>query len=71
MGLLVQLVYNTEDELVEGFADMMKGWKMPTTLPEIGIASTKENFDLLFHAMAKSSFVRDEALFEKSLQVIF
>jgi len=71
MGLLVQLVYNTEDELVEGFSDMMKGWNMPMTLPEIGIASTKENFDLLFHAMAKSSFVRDEALFEKSLQVIF
>jgi len=50
---------------------MMKVWKMPMTLPEIGIASTKENFDLLFHKMAKSSFVRNEVLFEKFLQMIF
>lgn len=71
VGLLVQLVYNTEDEKVAEFAGIMQKMGMPVTLEGIGIPPTKENFDLLYTGMCKSSFVRDEKLFEKSLKVIF
>ena len=71
IGLLTQLVYNTEDELVAPFAEMMSEMGMPTTLEEIGIERTKENFNLLYKEMCRSNFVRDEKLFEKALKVIF
>ena len=71
IGLLTQLVYNTEDELVAPFAEMMSEMGMPTTLEKIGIERTKENFDLLYKEMCRSDFVRDEKLFEKALKVIF
>ena len=71
IGLLTQLVYNTEDELVAPFVNMMKQMGMPTALGDIGIETTKENFDLLYREMCKSNFVSDEVLFEKALKVIF
>ena len=71
IGLLTQLVYNTEDELVAPFAEMMSEMGMPTTLEGIGIERTKENFNLLYKEMCRSNFVRDEKLFEKALKVIF
>lgn len=70
IGLLTQLVYNTEDELVAPFAEMMREMGMPTTLGGIGIEPTKENFDLLYGEMCKSNFVRDKKLFEKALKII-
>ncbi len=70
IGLLTQLVYNTEEDQLDGFAAMMREMGMPTSLPGIGIAPTKENFDLLYTEMCKSNFVRDEKLFEKALKVI-
>ncbi len=71
VGLLVQLVYNTEEEKVAGFAEIMQKMHMPITLEGIGVPATKENFSLLYTEMCKSSFVRDEKLFEKALKVVF
>ena len=44
---------------------------MPTALGDIGIETTKENFDLLYREMCKSNFVSDEVLFEYNFNNLF
>ena len=65
IGLIVQLYYNQNFDEIDDFVKLMKDLKMPTTLPEIGIPKTEENFKLLYDNMLKSNFVTNDEEHEK------
>lgn len=65
IGLIVQLYYNQNFDEIDGFIKLMKSLKMPVTLSEIGIPPTKENFELLYNNMLKTSFVTNDEEHEK------
>jgi len=65
IGLIVQLYYNQNFDEIDDFVKLMKELKMPVSLPEIGIAKTEENFELLYNNMLKSNFVTNDEEHEK------
>ena len=74
VGMLPQLYYNGQEEMVGPFRAMLERVGAPTCLSEIGFRLTDENFDRLFEAMAASSFVGKDAAsrakFRRGLELI-
>lgn len=57
--LIMQLVYNRQEEQVPAFQQFMKTMNMPTTLREMGIPETDENKHLVYDYLKDTIFVTD------------
>ena len=61
IGLLAQLAYNSQTELIPDLRDFMRKLNMPCSLHEIGIAPTNENLKTLHESMRTGRYmVQDE-----------
>ena len=57
VALFWQLRFNGMEELEAPLAALMQGMRMPLTLPELGIADTRENREALWSDLASTRFV--------------
>lgn len=61
VGILPQLYYYGQEDMVAPFRAMLERVGAPSCLTDIGFRLTDENFERLFEAMADSSFVGKDA----------
>ena len=59
MALLLQLVYNRQEDLTDEFSDFMKATGMPTSLEEIGICGNEKTQELIYRYLLETEFVTD------------
>ena len=76
VGLLLQNYFNDEEANNEALTEMMKTYNMPSSVTEIGIEKTKENFEKLYEKICNTSAIdKDNAeeckKFRKSLEYLW
>lgn len=59
VGQSMQLSFNGQEDKIPALREMMRSFKMPLTLQDIGIAPTEENLEILYQDLYHSPFVED------------
>lgn len=68
VGMLAQLIYNEETDMVQPLREYMQACGMPCTLKELGMTLSDENIDLLYRKLCTYEFMTHDEKHEKLLR---